>query len=316
MPRRARSRSPAPAARGTPSKGDFEGQTRLVGKSPDHQQWSYTVAGRRVPRSVTGVDKDGRLLLYGREEVWKHLAFNKYVHHGYRMALTPGQCLRSMLQLHNETGNIWSHFSVIFFFLFRTMHGGHWPGAPVFYYSAVIPCSLCLLCSSIYHTFMPLPYGVVFYRRLLLVDYLSVFNTMLWPQMYAIHYSLMCFPDMRQAAMIAYYVISLPCALLAIFADTNPKRLVPFGVQSFMRLVVLGTRIYLRQGSASGTLFYLGVEVTGITGGLLNVARAPERLFPGRFDIWLNSHQVLSARGLCISAVVGCSHLGGPELRA
>jgi len=29
------------------------------------------------------------------------------------------QCLRSMFQIHNETGNIWSHFSILFFFLHR-----------------------------------------------------------------------------------------------------------------------------------------------------------------------------------------------------
>ena len=302
----SRSSSPGRVGRKRAVRGasEFEG----VGGASGHERWEYTVTGKRVPKTVRGVQADGRLRLYGREEVWTHLAFNKYVKTGYRMALTPAQCLRSVLQIHNETGNIWSHFSVIFFFIFRTLSGGHWAGAPVFYYAAVIPCSLCLLCSSIYHTFMPLPYGVLFYRRLLLVDYMSVFNTMLWPQMYAIHYSLMCFPEMRRTALQAYYSIAFPCALSAIYADTNKKRLIPFGVLSFMRLVVLGMRIYLRQGSAEGTLLYIAVEVTGITGGLLNAARAPECFFPGYFDIWFNSHQVRSAV-LCLKAAASVASL-------
>jgi hypothetical protein len=83
------------------------------------EAWMYTVTGKKVSRAVTGVDKLGRLRLFQRDDVWKHLAFNKHVHSGYRQALTPAQCLRSMFQIHNETGNIWSHFSVIFFFLYR-----------------------------------------------------------------------------------------------------------------------------------------------------------------------------------------------------
>ena len=49
-------------------------------------------------------------------------------------------------------------------FVSRTISGGAWPGAPGFYYAAVVPLSVCLLCSTIYHTFMPLPYGNSFCR--------------------------------------------------------------------------------------------------------------------------------------------------------
>ena len=56
---------------------------------------------------------------------------------------------------------------------------------------------------------------------------------------------------------------------------------------------MLTLRIRLGAGSAEGTQLYVGVEVTGILGGLLNVARFPECLAPGRFDILFNSHQLM-----------------------
>ena len=43
-----------------------------------------------------------------------HLAFNKYIISGYRVNYSFQECLKSLLQLHNETINIYTHGNFYF----------------------------------------------------------------------------------------------------------------------------------------------------------------------------------------------------------
>ena len=56
------------------------------------------------------------------------------------------------------------------------------------------------------------------YQRLLFIDYLGVYNVMLWPQAYAIYWSLMCYPALRQLAFVVYFSVSAACIVLVIRA--------------------------------------------------------------------------------------------------
>ena len=60
----------------------------------------------------------------------------------------------------------------IAFFVSHLVLHGPWEHAPLFYLAATVPCVLCLTCSSIYHTFMPLSSGEKTYSTLLFIDYL------------------------------------------------------------------------------------------------------------------------------------------------
>ena len=75
--------------------------------------------------------------------------------------------------------------------------------------------------------------------------------------------------------------------------SNNKQRLVPFAIQSLLRSALLCLRTQLKGGSAGATLYYFLVEITGITGGILNATRSPERFSPGTFDLWFNSHQIM-----------------------
>ena len=52
--------------------------------------------------------------LYSLKSVPSWLQFNKFILHGYRAQLTTQECLSSLLHLHNETVNIYSHGKQIF----------------------------------------------------------------------------------------------------------------------------------------------------------------------------------------------------------
>ena len=100
---------------------------------------------------------------------------------------------------------------------------------------------ICLLCSNAYHTFMPLPSSRT-YRSLLLVDYLSVFNVMIWPTFNLINYSLVCHPEAAQYATWGYMITAASMLAVALLAKNNVQRLVPFAVLSAGRMILNITR--------------------------------------------------------------------------
>lgn len=100
---------------------------------------------------------------------------------------------------------------------------------------------ICLLCSNAYHTFMPLPSART-YRSLLLVDYLSVFNVMIWPTFNLINYSLVCHPEAAQYATWGYMITAASMLAVALLAKNNVQRLVPFAVLSAGRMILNITR--------------------------------------------------------------------------
>mmetsp|Transcript_18304 Transcript_18304/g.50460 ORF Transcript_18304/g.50460 Transcript_18304/m.50460 type:complete len:113 (+) Transcript_18304:470-808(+) len=81
--------------------------------------------------------------------------------------------------------------------------------------------------------------------------------------------------------------------VLAWRAKAVVSRLVPFAVLSGIRIVVLLVRAGIGHPCSLAAWFYLAVEVLGSAGGVLNGTRLPERWLPGRFDLWLNSHQIM-----------------------
>ena len=61
-----------------------------------------------------------------------------------------------------------------------------------------------------------------------------------------------------------------------------------------LRVLVFGARGAGLGSGAPGSLHcYLRMDALALLGGLVNVARLPERWGPGRFDYWGNSHQIM-----------------------
>ena len=77
-------------------------------------------------------------------------------------------------------------------------------------------------------------------------------------------------------------------------APSTSARLRAFGWQAAARLLVFGARgAGLGSGAPGSLRCYLRMDALALLGGLVNVARLPERWGPGRFDYWGNSHQIM-----------------------
>ena len=79
-----------------------------------------------------------------------------------------------------------------------------------------------------------------------------------------------------------------------------------------MRYFFVAVRILLytfdiHKCSISALPYYLSMDFLAFIGGALNVARIPERWFPGKFDIIGNSHQIMHV--ITVLSTV-CLHIG------
>jgi len=109
-----------------------------------------------------------------------------------------------------------------------------------------------------------------------------------------IYITLLCNPSFRCVAMLAYLLLSGYGVYCAVTARDNVHRLQSFAWQALFRFVLFLLRLTgVGKGSPASLRLYLTMDALALVGGLVNISRLPERFSPGRFDYWLNSHQIM-----------------------
>uniref|UniRef100_H3AV51 Progestin and adipoQ receptor family member 4 n=1 Tax=Latimeria chalumnae TaxID=7897 RepID=H3AV51_LATCH len=228
-----------------------------------------------------------------------YLQFNKFVLTGYRPACTVQECLRSLFYLHNELGNIYTHVLYIMCFIVvlcldkpgsqRLLQWKKW----LHYLAQSSPHSRL----SVYHFFLhggggeggqPV-YPVCPTLSILLLCLTNSLGAM--PIIYC---SLLCYPTTRHIALLGYTLLSSYAIFCAVTAQSNVTRLQSFAGQAFFRFLFFFLRWYdTGYGSPTSLRNFLIMDALALLGGIINVARIPERWKPGKFDYWFNSHQIM-----------------------
>ncbi|XP_060112457.1 membrane progestin receptor epsilon-like [Heteronotia binoei] len=247
---------------------------------------------------------------------------------GYRCpGSTFAQCLASAFQPTNETGNFWTHFVAVFIFAFRVAEQFWGEGAGLlepFYYplwSYCLGVGGLLVASSMAHLFNSMSLlmrEVCFYIDYGTISAYTVGSSLAY--FYYIHpapaggaSNLSSGPWLgREGAgglgallggwFEALYVpsaclVALFCTLACCSSRHQWPRhrylirtlvfLLPFAVVS----IPVFHKLW-RVGGGQGTgRFFLRHCCWLLASGLFNVSKIPERLSPGKFDIWGHSHQ-------------------------
>ena len=140
-------------------------------------------------------------------------------------------------------------------------------------------------------------------------------------------WGLACFPATRAAFIAAYVACGAASVWAALRARSARARALPMLGLLLVRLGVYAARAVLERGTArlpgQPLQHYLLLELFTLAGGLVNVARVPERWLqpadpahPAPLDLWLNSHQVRPA--WCLAAPLlrpgMCSHHAVPAV--
>ncbi|EPS38644.1 hypothetical protein H072_7578 [Dactylellina haptotyla CBS 200.50] len=264
------------------------------------------------------------LLLIADVPDW--LQENEYIHTGYRPpSYSAKKSFRSILAIHNETINIWTHivgciiFLVIPIYVFTTEIPPRYKIATaedvavctVYFIGAAI----CLFLSSTYHTFMN--HSPKYLSVSIQLDYLGISILIYTAMIPLIYYGFVCDHRLRN---IYWGVVSGLGGLCAIstmhpmFHTAKAKILrvvfyTAFGASSFAPIIhaviLYGWEV---QKDRMGLIWWAYVGLFNTIGVVSYGTKVPERFFPGKFDIVGQSHQILHVSVIIagLMHVIGC----------
>ncbi|KAF9543298.1 hypothetical protein EC957_001025 [Mortierella hygrophila] len=242
-----------------------------------------------------------RLLRF--EELPKEWQSNPYILTGYRFLSSKRQCLWSIFKIHNETCNIWTHMLGLIgliglgLYIHTTfLHQGTvWDHAVFLFF--FLAASKCLICSTLYHTFLCHSRLPVM-RCAATLDYIGIGVLITASVMATLHYGFFC--DVERWVFLAfslgmgivgcilplYPFFDLPSFRyfrIFIFLGMACSGVVPLAYVAYMK-GPLNTWNFIAPFCKSGVAY--------LTGLLFYGHRFPEKQFPGVFDRWGHSHQV------------------------
>jgi len=240
------------------------------------------------------------------QEAPSYLQFNPFIETGYRTPLSYLDCVRSVLSLHNETLNIWTHllgflaFSTLLLWDSWSLHISEkvtWSDIAVIL--GIITCyQACMILSVIYHTFTA--HSEQVYNTCLYYDLAGIAVSLIATYISGIYYAFFCDSFWRN-----FYLVTV--ILIVIFAiifwnKLNETRYERERLIFFTLWAVYGTVptihwIFLNGGFQNEIvrLFLPRICLMYLFSGIaffFYLTKFPERLIPGKFDILGSSHQL------------------------
>eukprot|EP00667_Euglena_gracilis_P015486 EG_transcript_16108 len=284
---------------------------RVPGVKNRHDTAPKRPSSGRLPQ-INSKSTGGGRRLCSISEVPQWLRFNPYILGGYRPPLSVWQGTLSLFQLHNESGNVWSHLLPGLLFTFLAVHhcrvgSSLWPAIS----SGCAALAIAMWCSVAYHLYMPCCRSHAAYCVLLKLDVVAIILALAVSQFVTLAYGYPCVEVAIQRALAAgFYAIAM-LAIAASLTLRSIKGRAALGA-TFCALRFL-TSAYIYGAKASHFHWYAAAgwhaAAYGLTfcGGTVNAARFPERGRPGRFDYWLNSHQLMH---ILMSFAMFCTYRG------
>jgi len=200
--------------------------------------------------------------------------------------------LASILKIHNESVNIWTHMMGLLYFLYIISKNNSYNYIIILY---DLTAALCFLLSTLYHVYMP--YSENNYLLLLHLDLYSIILNITTSNILVYYYWFWCYDNIRNYYMILSIVyLSIGLAILLncnVIAKYN-YILLYFGAYNiFIPLSYI--YIYnLTNGNINIVIKYDFSESICyfVIGFLVYLTKMPEILFVKKFDIVGSSHQL------------------------
>ncbi|PRP87725.1 adiponectin receptor protein 2 [Planoprotostelium fungivorum] len=249
------------------------------------------------------------------KEVPGWLQFNEFIRSGYRRpGLRYSDICRSLFQIHNETGNCWTHLlGFLFFFLWGgnafviQLSGEHF-ACRFFFFIYWVSLQWCMASSAGYHLFSCHSEGtMVCVARL---DYTGISGLILGSAAPAIFYAFYCHPfwqilylscmailgitSMVGSFCEFFHADSFKMVRTGLFASTAAVGIIPVTHSVFIKRLEEFKQMLLEDTMIEQEDIYFGMLMMGALytlGFIIYVTKFPECVFPGKFDLWFNSHQ-------------------------
>ncbi|KAG5488978.1 hypothetical protein JIQ42_00598 [Leishmania sp. Namibia] len=270
---------------------------------------------------------DAMLPLYVIADVPTYLRDNRYILRGYRAYYTGKQCFTSLLRMHNETINIWTHLLgvIVFVVLMMQLFTRHiipeyiagnvfhqenrtaqpvpvddartaWPF--IIFGTFSLACVMCMLCSACFHTFL-CHMSEDLYHRMHALDYYAITLLVVGSFLPFCFYAMSCAPAWRNA------YLSMICSFGAVgligpfFRHWTSEAFATKKIIFYVCMVGSGLipTIHLSKmipldisgPYVKGLLLMLVLYGVGV---FIYAFRIPEAMSPGTFDFYFSSHQI------------------------
>lgn len=245
---------------------------------------------------------------------------NPWIITGYRrLNHSYAACFKTLFFLHNETGNTFSHLFGALLFL----------GLSAYTYSNILLprlmdwvifgfflcCAVsCFLLSGLFHLFCCHSHQVS--QAWNKCDYVGIMLMIVGSCYPSIYYSFHCTPALQAGYLLAisfFGLLTLPTLVMDTFTHFSYRKLRAW---LFVGLGMSGIfpaahAIYLHTWETAmlaGSLHWsLCMGFFYLFGAFLYAQQYPERWWPGKFDLWLHSHQIFH---LCVLAAAILHYMG------
>lgn len=244
-------------------------------------------------------------------EVEEYYRSNPFILTGYRERTSFFGCIKSVLLLHNETINIWSHLlgflflagiflRDIIFVLPLTESGLEVTHTDFFILFTLILCyQAAMILSSLFHTFTC--HSVSVSHRCLNLDLLGITLALLATYLSGIYYAFWCHPVARDFYLLTVGALFLVATAIQFVPDFASEKFSKYRVGLFFFWAAYGIVptihwVIMNGGFSSIIVRIMFPKIMIMYGwcGLgffFYVTKFPERLLPGFLDILGHSHQ-------------------------
>ncbi|KAI8326485.1 HlyIII-domain-containing protein [Martensiomyces pterosporus] len=277
-------------AQGNSTQQQQEGGIPLLAKDDQHSKHP----GRRT-------------LVWDELPAW--MQDNQYIRSGYRPPSNSfARCFASILYLHNETGNIFSHLLGALMFLvlcftvtqrifpeFATVDWQDIATVYIFLLGAVG----CMGLSALFHTVSCHSQGVQkAYNK---CDYVGIVFLIVGSCVPIFCYAFYCHPRLKLFYLSLIFALGALTVVLVVAPKFATSEYRPLRAATFVALGLAGAIPAIHTTLAFGWSYTINAVqihymlLMGgfyIAGAAIYGARIPERWWPGKFDYWLHSHQI------------------------
>ncbi|KAH8332358.1 hypothetical protein KR074_001759 [Drosophila pseudoananassae] len=236
----------------------------------------------------------------------KWLQDNDFLHRGHRPPLPSFRaCFKSIFRVHTETGNIWTHLLGCIAFIGVAAYFISRPSVEIqtqeklvfgaFFIGAIV----CLGFSFAFHTLSC--HSVEMGRLFSKLDYCGIALLIMGSFVPWLYYGFYCHYQPKVIYLTVVCVLGLLSIVVSLWDKFSEPGLRPLRAGVFMSFglsgIIPAVHYSIMEGwfsqmsrASLGWLILMGLLY--ITGALLYALRVPERWFPGKFDIWGQSHQI------------------------
>ncbi|KAF2818992.1 HlyIII-domain-containing protein [Ophiobolus disseminans] len=248
---------------------------------------------------------------------------NHYIISGYRpQSNSYLKSLQSLLYLHNETVNIYTHLfgAILAFFVsilvFRSIASSYSTSTheDVYVFACFFAGAIaCLGMSATYHTISNHSHEVARFGNQL--DYAGIVLLIWGSFVPVVFYGFQRDPELMRRYWAMITTLAACTSVVSTHSKFRTPALRPFRALMFVLMglsavfpVIHGIRIYgVEHMQVAAGLNYVVLQgILYILGAVIYAARIPEKWFSGKFDIWGSSHQIFHVLVVLAAATHFC----------